>query len=87
VAQTIIQTTVPQRLLGRVISLWSFAGGLGSIMALPMGLIGELYGMRVALGGVAFILLFISLWFGVLRMARGRIKIEEAVEPEPSVVS
>ena len=45
VAQTMIQVSVPQHLLGRVISLWSFAGGLGSVMALPMGIVGELFGM------------------------------------------
>lgn len=76
VAQTMIQVSVPQHLLGRVISLWSFAGGLGSVMALPMGIVGELFGMRISLGSVAVILLVLSVWFGVLPLARGKVKFE-----------
>jgi MFS family permease len=74
-AHTIFQMRVPSHLLGRVISLWTMAGGIGSMSALPIGLIGEAYGLRVAVGGGALLFLMATLWLGVfrspLRVARG----------------
>jgi MFS family permease len=58
---------VPDRLLGRVMSLWSFGGGLGAVAALPLGVIGDTFGLRWAFGGTAFVLLMITLAVGVLR--------------------
>ena len=53
VSQTIFQTHVPQRLLGRVVSFWSLGGGLASVTALPIGFAGDEFGLRWALGSVA----------------------------------
>jgi MFS family permease len=63
--QTYLQISVPQRLLGRMIGLWSLAGGLGFVTALPIGLAGDAIGLRWALGGAALCLLASALWFGV----------------------
>lgn len=68
--QAIFQLTVPPRLLGRVSSLWMVGGGLGSITALPIGLVGDEFGLRWALGGVAVMLLVVTAWIGVVRYAR-----------------
>jgi MFS family permease len=68
-AYTIFQMYTPGHLLGRVTSLWSVGGGLGSISALPIGLIGELYGLRLALGASSLIFLAITIWVGVTKSA------------------
>jgi predicted MFS family arabinose efflux permease len=66
-AQTIFQLEVPPNLLGRVVSLWGFSGGLGAISALPIGFIGEHLGLRYPLGIVGCLLalmaLAVSTWF------------------------
>jgi MFS family permease len=55
--QTLLQRNTPPELLGRVVSVWNSAGGIGFLIALPLGLIGEAYGLRWALGGTAAIVL------------------------------
>ena len=55
--QTFLQVSVPQAYLGRVIGLWSLAGGLGFITSLPLGLIGDAVGLRWALGGAGLLLM------------------------------
>ena len=52
-----LQTNVPQRLLGRVVSLWTIGGGLAALSAWPIGEIGDLLSLRWSLGGVAVLLL------------------------------
>ena len=66
-AYTIFQMNTPSHLLGRVTSLWSVGGGLGSISALPIGIVGALYGLRVALGVSSLIFLAITIWVGVMK--------------------
>lgn len=85
VGHTIFQTVVPSHLLGRVVSLWSFAGGLGSMTALPIGLMGEVYGLRVALGSVASILLAITVWVGIVMPARARRRRPTPAPTEPEL--
>ncbi len=88
-AQTIFQTEAPQRLLGRVISLWSLGGGLAAITALPIGFIGDIVGLRIPLGAVA-VMLFLSAvaiglgatplrWLGNKETLRRH---DDALEPE-----
>jgi MFS family permease len=55
--QTYLQTTVPPQMLGRVIGLWSLAGGLGFVAALPIGLIGDAVGLRWSIAGAGALLL------------------------------
>lgn len=88
-AQTIFQVEAPQRLLGRVISLWSFGGGLASITALPIGMVGDLLSLRVSLGFVAVLLFFlaIAVGFGATPLRRLGAKNPmqfETLEPEPA---
>jgi hypothetical protein len=76
---------VPQAFLGRVIGLWSLAGGLGFITALPLGMLGDAVGLRWALGGAGFLLLTSAVWFGVLAPSqKGR---EVVLEETPSLGS
>jgi MFS family permease len=83
VAQTIFQETVPDRLLGRVLSLWSFGGGLGAVFALPLGVIGDTFGLRWAFGGTALLLLLITLAVGVRRVP---LQMPATEEPAPRAV-
>lgn len=66
-AQTIFQISASPQYLGRVISLWAVAGGLASTTALPLGVLGDIFGLRWALGGAAVILLAITVWVGIVR--------------------
>lgn len=65
-SNTIFQLVVPLQFLGRVSSLWFFAGGLASIAALPIGVLGELFGLRVALGGSAALMFLSIVWFAFI---------------------
>jgi MFS family permease len=64
--QTFLQVNVPQHLLGRLVGLWSLAGGLGFITALPIGMLGDEFGLRWSIGGAAGLLVLSTLWFGFL---------------------
>jgi MFS family permease len=60
--QTLFQRQVPPQFLGRVLSVWGLAGGAGFLIALPLGLIGDLLGLRWALGVGAAITLSFAFW-------------------------
>jgi MFS family permease len=64
--QTYLQLNVPQNMLGRVIGLWSLAGSLGFVTALPIGILGDEFGLRWTLAGVGAILAVITAWFGII---------------------
>ena len=81
--QTFLQVSVPQGYLGRVIGLWSLAGGLGFITALPIGLLGDIIGLRWTLGAAGFMLLLTAVWFGGLAPSRPARQPRE-VESAPS---
>lgn len=70
--QTYLQMNVPQRLLGRVIGLWSLAGSLGFVTALPIGILGDEIGLRWTLTGVGAVLAVLTFWFGVVTPTRAR---------------
>jgi predicted MFS family arabinose efflux permease len=56
-AQTILQTLVPPRLIGRVLSVLMLAPALGTVATLPMGLVADVIGLRATVGGCAVALL------------------------------
>ena len=58
---TLLQANVPNRLRGRVIGGWVFAIGFGWVGHLTMGAIGELIGVRWALGGAGLVVATTSL--------------------------
>lgn len=58
---TLLQANVPDRLRGRVIGGWVFAIGFGWVGHLSMGAVGELIGVRWALGGAGLIVAATSL--------------------------
>lgn len=68
VAQTIFQLIVPAQFIGRVMSLFMMAPGIAALLTLPIGLIAELAGLRVAVAGIGVILLAVSLVLGVARL-------------------
>jgi MFS family permease len=70
VAQTIFQIVVPQQFLGRVNSLLMTAPGLAAVVALPIGLLGDEFGLRWAVGGIGVLLAAISLGAGIYRLPR-----------------
>jgi predicted MFS family arabinose efflux permease len=56
-AQTILQTLVPPRLIGRVLSVLMLAPALGTVATLPIGLVADAIGLRATVGGCAVALL------------------------------
>jgi MFS family permease len=60
-AQSIIQVRVPEHLLGRALSLFGIVGGLGSASALPIGALGDEFGLRYPIGFVGLILVGLTL--------------------------
>ena len=58
---TLLQANVPDRLRGRVIGGWVLAIGFGWVGHLSMGAVGELIGVRWALGGAGLIVAATSL--------------------------
>ena len=59
-AHTVLQTASDPRYLGRVMSLWSLGGGMGALAALPVGLAGDEFGLRWALGLVGAIMVLLT---------------------------
>ena len=58
---TLLQANVPDRLRGRVIGGWVFAIGFGWVGHLAMGAVGELVGVRWAIGGSGLVVVITSL--------------------------
>ena len=58
---TLLQANVPNRLRGRVIGGWVFAIGFGWVGHLAMGLVGDAFGVRWAIGGAGMIVAATSL--------------------------
>jgi MFS family permease len=81
--QTYLQMNVPQRLMGRVIGLWSLAGSLGFVTALPIGILGDEIGLRPTLAGVGVVLAVLTVWFGIVA-PKPRVA---ATEPAPTAHS
>ena len=52
---TLLQANVPDRLRGRVIGGWVFAIGFGWVGHLAMGAVGEIIGVRWAIGGAGLV--------------------------------
>jgi MFS family permease len=65
--QTVIQTEVPANFLGRVTSVWTIAGGLGLAASLPVGALGEEFGLRYVLIGTGLAVILCALANGTLR--------------------
>jgi MFS family permease len=77
-AQTIFQIEVEPRYLGRVISLWSMGGGIGSLTALPIGLAADEVGLRWALGAVSSVLVLATIVTGLTMLPRIRRRVAQA---------
>jgi MFS family permease len=57
---TLLQTTVPDGMRGRVVGGWLFAIGFGWVGHLAMGAVGEAVGVRWAIGGAGVVLMVTS---------------------------
>ena len=66
VLNAILQLVVPQELLGRVMSLTLVGASLMFVGALPMGLLGDLWGLRVAMALGAAVLLALVIVLGIV---------------------
>lgn len=60
----LFQTLVPPAYLGRVISLWFLAAGLAALSALPLGVIGDAYGLQTAFACAGVLFIVVALWVG-----------------------
>jgi MFS family permease len=78
--QTLLQRNTPPELLGRVVSVWNSAGGIGFLIALPLGVLGDAYGLRWALGGGAAIIL---VWVSYRALVFGFPPYSDATPAEP----
>ncbi len=58
---TLLQTTVPDGMRGRVVGGWIFAIGFGWVGHLAMGAVGEAVGVRWAIGGAGVVVMVASL--------------------------
>jgi predicted MFS family arabinose efflux permease len=63
----LFQTVVPSKYLGRVLSLWFLAAGLAALSALPIGVLGDEYGLRFAFGCAGVLFIVCALYFGFIR--------------------
>ena len=72
--QTLLQTVVPQNILGRTTSVWSLVAAIGFVASFPIGLAGEAFGLRTALTACGLILILGVLVNGTVRtgVLRGR---------------
>jgi MFS family permease len=61
---TLLQTTASQQYLGRVISLFAVGVGLGFLLALPIGVVGEFVGLRWPLFAFGCSFALWTLWVG-----------------------
>ena len=71
----ILNLTVPQEVLGRVLSLWSVGATLIQVGALPMGLVADVASWPIAMSGGATGLLVVVLWLGVWRPTLRQLKV------------
>ena len=63
----VLQLTVPPEVQGRVLSLWTVAGALNFVGALPMGIIADVSTWPIAMTVGAAMSLVFALWLGVWR--------------------
>ena len=64
---TVIQTEVEPSFLGRVNSVWTIAGGIGLAASLPVGALGDEFGLRYVLAGCGLALAVGAISNGTLR--------------------
>jgi len=75
---TVLQLLVPREYVGRIMSIWGQAGSFMYLGSLPMGMLGELIGLRATLLGAALICLSLFLFLGVIRPTIRRIVFEDS---------
>lgn len=61
----LFQVHVPAQFLGRVTSMWQLGAGLMFAAALPIGLLGEVAGLRIAIGGAGLLFLVLVVYIGI----------------------
>ena len=74
---TLLQTTASQQYLGRIISLFAVGVGVGFLLALPIGLIGDLVGLRWPLMALGLSFAAWALWIGK-SLPAARVEAKEA---------
>jgi MFS family permease len=74
----LFQTVVPSKYLGRVLSLWFLAAGLAALSALPLGVIGDEYGLRFAFGCAGMLFIVVAAYVGFIRRTPETPKVQYA---------
>jgi MFS family permease len=80
---TLLQTTAPQQYLGRIISLFAIGVGVGFLLALPIGVLGDLVGLRLPLIALGLSFAAWALWVGK-SLPRTHADAEVAATPQAS---
>lgn len=78
VVQTVLQVSVPQCYLSRVSSIYMLSPGLAALLTYPIGVLSDAVGLRLAIAGLAVIVLVVSLVLGIGRLPR----LERQMAPE-----
>lgn len=78
--QTVLQTEVPSEYLGRTMSAWTIAGGVGLAASWPIGALGDALGLRWVLLGAGLCLAGVALLNGTVRTSALR---PSAAPPRP----
>ncbi len=72
---TVLQLTAPREIHGRLLSIWTLSAALMFIGSLPMGVVADTLGWRVALSGGASLCLTVFLCLGIWRPTLRRLRI------------
>ena len=72
---TVLQLTAPREIHGRLLSIWTLSAALMFIGSLPMGVVADTLGWRVALSGGACLCLTVFLCLGIWRPTLRRLRI------------
>ena len=74
-ATTILQLSVPQKVQGRILSLWTLGAALINIGALPRGIIADVFNWQIAMCSGPVIAMGIILWLGLTRPSLRQVKV------------
>jgi MFS family permease len=74
----LLQLLTPREFIGRIMSIWGYAGSLMYLGSLPMGIVGEMIGLRMTLLGAASICIALFIALGVASPSIRQIAFKES---------
>ena len=72
---TVLQLSIPPKLLGRVMSFWTLGAALRYVGALPIGLLADLFDWTIALSVGALLFFTVILLLGILNTTLRRMNV------------